>query len=153
MRFALLGFTALLAGAVTATGIDLVAQAPPSSGSSETASALAPPFPNAPRLGETCTTAPVLAWHNIEGARGARVELSPTLDFPEQTIRRFDVAGERLVLPSPWPAGTWYWRLRGLSHGVLGERSTPTWSFIVESPGSATAVHAGARRYRPRDKR
>jgi hypothetical protein len=104
---------------------------------------IVPPLPCSPRFGASFPGRPVLSWHRIAGARGARVELSPTLDFDEATIHRFDVAGERLELPVPWPQGVWYWRLRGLARGAVGERTTPTWMFSVES-SKPTAVRTTA---------
>jgi hypothetical protein len=94
---------------------------------------IAPPLPCAPRSGAAFAGQPILSWHRLEGSDRARVELSPSLDFDEATIHRFDVTGERLALPVTWPPGVWYWRLRGLAHGVVGDRTTPTWTFSVES--------------------
>jgi hypothetical protein len=98
----------------------------------------APPFPIAPRFGASVTGRPVLAWRLEEGTDGARVELSPTNDFDEATLRRIDVRGEQVVLPAPWPAGVWYWRLRGRDGATVGDRATPTWMLYVTEGTSAS---------------
>lgn len=99
---------------------------------------VAPPFPISPRSGAEVAGRPVLAWRLEEGTNGARVELSPTSDFDEATLRRIDVRGEQLALPASWPPGIWYWRLRGLDDATVGDRSTPTWMVYVIDPASAS---------------
>ena len=93
--------------------------------------AVAPPLPIAPRFGAGIAGSPTLSWRLEEGTDGARVELCPTRDFDESTIRRIDVDGEQVTLPAPWPAGFWYWRLRGRDGRVVGDRTTPTWMVYV----------------------
>jgi hypothetical protein len=142
--------------AVALTGIALGAEArrgPEDSldGSSHTAAAhrgsharipveqsVAPPFPTAPRFGQEVAGRPVLTWRLEDGTDGARVELSPTSDFDDATLRRIDVRGEQVVLPAPWPSGVWYWRLRGRDGGTVGDRATPTWMLYVTDGASAS---------------
>jgi len=99
---------------------------------------VAPPLPIAPRFGAELAGRPVLAWRLEEGTDGARVELSPTSDFDEATLRRIDVHGEEVALPAPWPSGVWYWRLRGRDGGLVGDRATPTWMLYVSSGAGAS---------------
>jgi hypothetical protein len=99
---------------------------------------VAPPFPVSPRFGAEVAGRPVLAWRLEEGTDGARVELSPTSDFDEATLRRIDVRGDQLTLPAPWPAGVWYWRLRGRDGAIVGDRATPTWMLFVTDRASAS---------------
>jgi hypothetical protein len=100
---------------------------------------IAPPLPIAPRFGAGIDGAPRLEWRLAEDTDGARVELCPTDDFADGTTRHMDVVGEELALPAPWPAGVWYWRLRGLSAGTVGDRATPTWMvFVSDSSGAST---------------
>jgi hypothetical protein len=99
---------------------------------------VAPPLPIAPRFGAEVGGRPTLAWRLDEGTDGARVELSPTSDFDDATLRRIDVRGEQLVLPPTWPAGVWYWRLRGRDGAIVGDRATPTWMlYVTESAGAS----------------
>ncbi|HEY3817925.1 MAG TPA: hypothetical protein VGL81_12175 [Polyangiaceae bacterium] len=99
---------------------------------------VAPPLPIAPRFGAEVPGRPVLAWRLEEGTDGARVELSPTSDFDESGIRRIDVRGQQVTLPPTWPAGVWYWRLRGRDGAIVGDRATPTWMlFVTESAGAS----------------
>lgn len=96
-----------------------------------------PPMPVAPRFG-AAVSAPTLSWLLSEGTDGARVELCPTNDFDLRTTRHLDVDGEQIALPSPWPTGVWYWRLRGRTGGVVGDRATPTWMVYVGEATSAS---------------
>jgi len=105
--------------------------------------AIAPPLPVAPRFGADVAGAPSLSWRLAEGTDGARVELCPTNDFADATTRHLDVEGEHVGLPVPWPAGVWYWRLRGRAGGVLGDRATPTWMVYVSESSSASLDGAG----------
>jgi hypothetical protein len=150
-------FHAMLAAsiAVAITGIALGAEARRGpldglDGSSHTAAAhraerarvaaeqsVSPPLPIAPRFGAEVAGRPLLAWRLEDGTDGARVELSPTSDFDEATLRRLDVRGEQVTLPAPWPSGIWYWRLRGREGAVVGDRATPTWMIYV-ADGSAS---------------
>jgi hypothetical protein len=98
---------------------------------------VAPPLPIAPRFGAEVAGRPLLAWRLEDGTDGARVELSPTSDFDEATIRRLDVRGEQVTLPAPWPAGVWYWRLRGREGAIIGDRATPTWMVYVTDAGAS----------------
>jgi hypothetical protein len=99
---------------------------------------VAPPFPIAPRFGASVAGRPVLTWRLEEGTDGARVELSPTSDFDDATLRRIDVRGEQVSLPAPWPSGVWYWRLRGRDGAIVGDRSTPTWMvYVTDSAGAS----------------
>jgi hypothetical protein len=142
--------------AIAVTGIALGAEARRGpedglAGSSHTAAAqragnariaaeqsVAPPFPIAPRFGATTGGRPVLAWRLEEGTDGARVELSPTSDFDDATLRRLDVRGEQVALPTPWPSGVWYWRLRGRDGSIVGDRATPTWMLYVTDGAGAS---------------
>jgi hypothetical protein len=99
---------------------------------------VAPPLPIAPRFGAAVAGRPVLAWRLEEGTDGARVELSPTSDFDDATLRRIDVRGEEVTLPAPWPSGVWYWRLRGRDGATIGDRATPTWMLYVTDGPSAS---------------
>jgi hypothetical protein len=99
---------------------------------------VSPPFPISPRFGAEVAARPVLAWRLEEGTDGARIELSPTSDFDEATLRRIDVRGEQLTLPASWPSGIWYWRLRGRDGMTVGDRTTPTWLVYVIDPASAS---------------
>jgi hypothetical protein len=98
---------------------------------------IAPPMPVSPRFGADASSTPRLEWRLAENTDGARVDLCPTDDFNEETTRHFDVDGEQVALPSPWPAGVWYWRLRGLNGGAVGDRATPTWMLYVSDPSTA----------------
>jgi hypothetical protein len=98
---------------------------------------VAPPLPVAPRFGAEIAGRPLLAWRLEEGTDGARVELSPTSDFDEATLRRLDVRGEQVTLPPQWPAGVWYWRLRGREGAIVGDRATPTWMLYVTDAGAS----------------
>jgi hypothetical protein len=138
--------------AITATGIAFGVKARPMGqdevvGASHTAAShrlapgrttveqsVAPPLPVAPRFGAEGGWRPALSWHLEQGTDGARVELSPTSDFDEVTLRRIDVRGDRVVLPASWPSGVWYWRLRGREGAIVGDRATPTWMLYVGSP-------------------
>lgn len=100
--------------------------------------AIAPPLPVAPRYGAEVTGTPTLGWRLAEGTDGARVELCPTSDFDESTTKRIDVTGEELRLPASWPAGVWYWRLRGREDAAVGDRATPTWMLFVVDASSAS---------------
>jgi len=99
---------------------------------------VAPPFPIAPRFGAEVAGRPVLAWRLEEGTDGARVELSPTSDFDDATLRRIDVRGEEVALPAALPSGVWYWRLRGRDGALVGDRATPTWMLYVSSGAGAS---------------
>ena len=66
--------------------------------------AITPPLPLAPRFGAEVAGAPTLAWHLPEDDDGARVEICPTNDFDDATTRVVDVHGDRVTMPSPWPA-------------------------------------------------
>ncbi len=98
---------------------------------------IAPPLPIAPRFGAGVSGAPKLEWRLAEDTDGARVELCPTDDFADGTTRHMDVEGEEIGLPEPWPAGVWYWRLRGRAAGVVGDRATPTWMLFVSDSSGA----------------
>jgi hypothetical protein len=153
--------------AVTATGLVLgvgassgpSADAPPGSSSAASRAraarerlaveeTIAPPVPVSPRYAAEVSASPVLAWRLEEGTEGARVELCPTNDFDVATTRRFDVAGEKLQLPAPWPHGVWYWRLRGRHRAYLGDRATPTWMLYV-SDGASAAIENPAAGFGP----
>jgi hypothetical protein len=99
---------------------------------------VAPPFPIAPRFGAEVAARPVLTWRLEEGTDGARVELSPTSDFDDATLRRIDVRGEQVTLPATWPSGVWYWRLRGRDGATVGDRATPTWMLYVTAGAGAS---------------
>jgi hypothetical protein len=99
---------------------------------------VAPPLPIAPRFGAQIAGRPVLTWRLEEGTDGARVELSPTSDFDDATLRRLDVYGEQVALPASLPSGIWYWRLRGRDGVVVGDRATPTWMLYVTDGASAS---------------
>ncbi len=101
---------------------------------------IAPPVPESPRFAAEVAGAPKLAWHLEDGTDGARLELCPTSDFDEAKTVRMDVRGDKVQLPSPWPPGVWYWRLRGRSRGSIGDRATPTWMLYVTSPQSTAVV-------------
>ncbi|HEY1697818.1 MAG TPA: hypothetical protein VGG39_36910 [Polyangiaceae bacterium] len=92
---------------------------------------IAPPLPVSPRYGAEVGSGPTLSWRLPAGTDGARVELCPTSDFSDATTRHLDVPGEELRLPAEWPAGVWYWRLRGREQGAVGDRATPTWMVYV----------------------
>jgi hypothetical protein len=92
---------------------------------------IVPPMPVAPRYGAEVGSTATMHWRLPEGTDGARVELCPTSDFADETTRRLDVPGEQLRLPPQWPAGVWYWRLRGRENGAIGDRATPTWMVFV----------------------
>jgi hypothetical protein len=100
-------------------------------------STIAPPLPVAPRYAAEVVGPPRLVWRLSEGADGARIELCPTNDFDEASVRRLDVVGDEVMLPSPWPAGVWYWRLRGRAGGDVGDRATPTWMLYVKPATAA----------------
>jgi hypothetical protein len=104
-------------------------------------STIAPPMPLSPRYAAEVSGPPRLAWRLAEGTDGARVELCPTNDFDETAVRRVDAGGEQVTLPSPWPSGVWYWRLRGRTRADVGDRATPTWMLYVRG---ATTASAGA---------
>jgi hypothetical protein len=104
---------------------------------------IAPPVPVSPRYAAEVGSAPVLAWRLEEGTDGARVELCPTNDFDAATTRRFDVVGEAVQLPAPWPHGVWYWRLRGRHRAYVGDRATPTWMLYVGGGATASADAQG----------
>jgi hypothetical protein len=90
---------------------------------------IAAPAAVTPAPGEVLASQPTLSWR-LEGLLdGARVELSPTADFADETTLRYDATGDRLVVPAV--PGTWFWRLRGRSAGDTGERTGPTSSFTV----------------------
>jgi hypothetical protein len=96
--------------------------------------AIAPPLPLLPRYGDAVAAGSTLMWHLLDGTDGARVELSRAPTFEKGETRHFEVDGERLRLPDGWPAGVWYWRVRGRSGSVIGDRSTPTWMMVVTQP-------------------
>ncbi|HEY6459916.1 MAG TPA: hypothetical protein VIY73_07180 [Polyangiaceae bacterium] len=100
---------------------------------------IAPPLPVSPRFGAEVGAGPTLSWRLPAGTDGARVELCPTSDFADETTRRVDVPGEELRLPAQWPAGVWYWRLRGREQGAVGDRATPTWMVYVTPDGSSAS--------------
>jgi len=102
-----------------------------------------PPLAISPRYGEEVPTAAVLSWRLADGSDGARIELCPTRDFDEATTRRIDAVGEELKLPASWPPGVWYWRLRGRSDGVVGDRATPTWMLTVRGVPTAPPTVPG----------
>jgi hypothetical protein len=90
---------------------------------------ITPPAAVTPAPGEVLATRPTLSWR-LEGLLdGARVELSPTADFEDETTLRYDAGGDHLVVPAV--PGTWYWRLRGRSGGNTGEAVGPTSAFTV----------------------
>ncbi len=95
---------------------------------------LEPPAPLLPRYGDQVAPGSSLVWKLGEGSEGARIELSRTPAFDESTTHAFEVDGERLRLPLQWPAGAWYWRVRGRSDGVLGDRTSPTWMLVIPQP-------------------
>jgi hypothetical protein len=105
-----------------------------------------------PRYASEVAGAPRLAWRLAEGVDGARVELCPTNDFDEATVRRVDVVGDEITLPATWPAGVWYWRLRGRAGADFGDRATPTWMFYAKAPTASggpgdlgvIALHVGS---------
>lgn len=96
--------------------------------------AIDPPTPLLPRYGDAVDPGFNLVWQLGQGSDGARIELSRTPAFDEGATHHFEVDGERLRLPAGWPAGAWYWRLRGRSDGVLGDRAAPTWLLVVPQP-------------------
>jgi len=96
--------------------------------------ALDPPAPLLPRYGEQIAAGSSLVWKLGEGSDGARIELSRTPAFDESATHAFEVDGERLRLPGQWPAGAWYWRVRGRSDGVIGDRASPTWMLVIPEP-------------------
>jgi hypothetical protein len=105
--------------------------------------AVAPPLPISPHYGEEISGQPTLAWRLMEGTSGARVELCPTMDFDGETTRHIDVVGDKVMLPASWPAGVWFWRLRGRTGRVVGDRTTPTWMLYVTAPAPAQAADEG----------
>jgi len=92
---------------------------------------LDPPMPLLPRYGEQVAGGSSLVWHLADGTDGARIELSRSATFDEESTHHFEVDGERLRLPAGWPAGVWYWRLSGRTDGVIGDRTSPTWMIVV----------------------
>ena len=96
--------------------------------------ALDPPTPLLPRYGEQVAGGSSVVWHLAEGTDGARIELSRTPTFDDAVTHHFEADGERLRLPAGWPAGVWYWRLRGRADGVIGDRAAPAWMLVVPQP-------------------
>jgi hypothetical protein len=101
--------------------------------------AIAPPLPLLPRYGATLPAGGSLVWHLIDGTDGAEVEIAPTPDFAPEKVKRLVVDGETVKLPATLGAGVWFWRLRGVSDGVVGDRTTPTWMLdVAAAPSDAT---------------
>jgi hypothetical protein len=102
-------------------------------------SAIAPPSAATPGPGAVLHEGPLLSWHLTGALDGARVELSPTLDFEDAATIRYDVRGDELGVPAV--PGVWYWRLRGRSDGAIGDRPGPVQSFSVmrERPSPSRA--------------
>jgi hypothetical protein len=90
---------------------------------------IAAPVTTEPADGETLTGTPVLSWRLAEASDGARVELSPTADFADETTLRFDAEGDRLSVPAV--PGVWHWRLRGRRAGAVGETASAASEFFV----------------------
>jgi hypothetical protein len=97
-------------------------------------SAIPAPAAAAPGPGAVLNEGPILSWRSPPMLDGVRVELSPSADFDDAAVVRYDVRGEELGLPAV--PGTWYWRLRGRSAGAVGDTPGPTRSFTVRPPPS-----------------
>ncbi len=76
------------------------------------------------------STRPTLRWALSVGTTGARVELCDT--YACDTIASaWEVAGDRLRVPTPLSGGIHYWRLHAMRGARTDPTPGPTWAFSV----------------------
>jgi hypothetical protein len=101
------------------------------SGSSTACAAIPAPRPIAPLSTATVTSrSPTFRWAPASGNDGAEVEVyrDRACTLPVTTFLAANAAGAAPLVFAP---GVYFWRLRGVAEGAVGDATSAVWEFVV----------------------
>lgn len=86
---------------------------------------------------------PSFRWEHAAGADGARIEICRDRGC-DRVLASFDAHGVAAAPPRDLPSGLVFWRLRGLSGGVVGTEASAPWELVVPPRSAPVATAWGA---------